>query len=285
MPGFWSPRIWNGFYPRPTRRATQPGALVAKALVKQEKARLRASIPLARRACAPPSTQTARQYPRASVRRVRVGEPGCCGTDPNHPNHPNHHPNHRRPPHPPQWRRRQPSGPLLLHIHSSRWCRCCIALVRRRTQLVRLGGRRQPTIVHTNAHPRLLISSPVSPVTSTSSSSAPEPASEPLSCTAGCQLGGTNAGAGVGNGAVGGRTPFAPREPSATVVGEPVSQSLIKRMPKLRPTFINRTHTDRVVVVAAAANASAAATGAAAAAAAADRGAPAPAAAGACSQQ
>ena len=136
VPGFWPPRIWKGCYPRPTRRATQPGAFVVKALRKQEKARLRAFMPLARRACAPPSTQTARQCPRAIVRRVRVcGKPGCCGTDPDHPNHPNHHPNHRRPPHPPQWRRRQPSGPLLLHIHSSRWCRCCTARVRRRTQL------------------------------------------------------------------------------------------------------------------------------------------------------
>ena len=33
--GFWPPRIWKGFYPRPTRRATLPGALVAKALRKR----------------------------------------------------------------------------------------------------------------------------------------------------------------------------------------------------------------------------------------------------------
>ena len=73
-----------------------------------------------------------------------------------------------------------------------------------------------------------------------------------------------------------------PNHAHQSLVTKRVSQSLIKRMPKLRPTFINRTHTGLavvVVVVAAAANASAAPT--AAAAAAVDRGA----AAGACSQQ
>ena len=63
--------------------------------------------------------------------------------------------------------------------------------------------------------------------------------------------------------------------------GPDTTQVLIKLMPKRRLPFIDRTHTDRVVVVVAVANASAAATGAAAA----DRGAPAPAAIGACSQQ
>ena len=50
VPGFWAPRIWKGCYPHPMRRATQPGALVAKALRKKEKARLRAFMALARRA-------------------------------------------------------------------------------------------------------------------------------------------------------------------------------------------------------------------------------------------
>lgn len=51
-PELGAAEIKKGFYPRPMRRVTQPGALVAKALRKQEKARLRAfmALALARRA-------------------------------------------------------------------------------------------------------------------------------------------------------------------------------------------------------------------------------------------